>query len=154
MIPLRHFLMTLRLDSNPHAQLFWAWMALCLALALHIADEARTGFLSVYNPSVMALRQRRHWLPLPVFTFGVWLAGLVAANALLFCLSVFVLHGSRWMRPIGYGFAIIMLANGLIHILGTILGRTVASIRIPRPMPGFYSSPFVLLASVYLLHAL
>jgi len=147
----QHILMVIRLAPNPNAQLFWAWIALCLALALHVADEASTGFLSVYNPTVMVLRKDRPWLPFPVFTFGVWLAGLVVANVLLLYLSVFVLRGARWMRPIGYGFAFIMLANGLRHVLGTISGRTVASIRFPRPMPGFYSSPFLLLASAYLL---
>jgi hypothetical protein len=151
MTTLHHILTSSGLASNPHAQLFWAWIALCLALALHVADEALTGFLSVYNPTVLALRQRRPWLPLPVFTFGVWLAGLVAANLLLLIFSVFMLRGAYWMRPIGYGFAFIMLANGLAHIVGTIWGRTIASIRFPRPMPGFYSSPFLILASVYLL---
>jgi len=150
----QHFLAVIRLTEIPNAHLFWAWIALCLALALHVADEASTGFLSVYTPTVMALRKSRPWLPFPVFTFGVWLAGLVVANVLLLCLSVFVLRGARWMRPIGYGFAVIMFANGLGHILGTILGRTVASIRFPRPMPGFYSSPFLLLASAYLLYEL
>ena len=135
----------------PNAQLFWAWIALCVALALHVFDEAATGFLAVYNPTVMALRQRKPWLPLPVFTFGVWLAGLVVANVLHFGFSVFVLRGARWTRPMGYAFAFVMLANGLGHIVGTIWGRTVASIRFPRPMPGFYSSPFLLLASLYLL---
>jgi len=154
MITPQHLLMVIGLAAIPHAQLFWAWIALCLALALHVVDEASTGFLSVYNPTVMALRKSRPWLPFPVFTFGVWLAGLVAAIVLLLCLSVFVLHGARWMRPLGYVFAFIMFANGLGHILGTILGRTVASIRFPRPMPGFYSSPFLLLASVYLLYEL
>jgi len=146
--------LAIRLASNPHSQLFRAWIFLCLALALHVTDEASTGFLSVYNPTVMALRKGLPWLPLPVFTFPVWLAGLVLAIVLLFCLSVFVLRGGRWMRPIGYGFAFFMLANGLGHTVGTILGRTVASVRFPRPMPGFYSSPFLLLASVYLLFAL
>jgi hypothetical protein len=55
------------------------------------------------------------------------------------------------MRPLGFIFAVIMLANGLGHIVGTIFGRTVASICFPRPMPGFYSSPFLLAASLYLL---
>ena len=150
----QHLLMVIGLASNPNAQLFWAWISLCQALALHVIDEASTGFLSVYNPTVMALRQRWPWLPFPVFTFGVWLAGLVLATVLLLCLSVFVLQGARWMRPIGYVFAAIMLANGLGHILGTIFGRTVASIRFPRPMPGFYSSFFLLLASFYLLYEL
>jgi hypothetical protein len=149
-----HILLAIGLAAFPHVQLFWAWIALCLALSLHIADEASTGFLSVYNPTVVALRAKRPWLPFPVFTFGVWLAGLVVVNILLLCLSVFVLRGAPWMRPLGYLFAVIMLANGLAHIVGTIFGRTVASIRFPRPMPGFYSSPFVLLASAYLLCAL
>jgi hypothetical protein len=146
--------MAIGLAAGPHARLFWAWIALCLALALHVVDEASTGFLSVYNPSVRALRQKRPWLPFPVFTFRVWLAGLVLAVALLLCLSVFVLHGARWMRPIGYVFALLMLANGLGHIVGTVMGRTVGSIHFRRPMPGFYSSPFLLLASLYLLYEL
>jgi len=146
-----HFLTISGLASNPHAQLFWAWISLCLALALHVIDEALTGFLSVYNPTVMVLRQRRPWLPLPIYTFCAWLTGLVMVNLLLLSLSVFALRGARWMRPIGYGFAFIMLANSLVHILGTIRGRTVGSIRVPRPMPGFYSSPILLLASLYLL---
>lgn len=149
-----HFEMVSGLAMIPHAHLFWAWIALCLALALHVVDEAATGFLSVYNPTVMALRKRRPWLPLPVFTLGVWLAGLVAAVVLLLCLSIFVARGAHWTRPLGFAFAIIMLANGLGHIVGTILGRTIASIRFARPMPGFYSSPIVLAASLYLLHEL
>jgi hypothetical protein len=117
------------LAGDPHARLFWAWIALCLALALHVIDEASTGFLGVYNPSVRALRQRWPWLPLPVFTFGIWLAGLVLAVVLLLYLSVFVLRGAGWIRPLGYVFAFVMLANGLGHIVGTILGRTVGDIR-------------------------
>ena len=149
-----HLLMVIGFAAGSRGQLFWAWISLCLALALHVIDEASTGFLQVYNPSVRALRQRWPWLPFPVFTFGVWLAGLVLAVVVLLCLSIFVLRGARWMRPIAYGFAFLMLANGLGHIVGTILGRTVGSIRFPRPMPGFYSSPILLLASLYLLYEL
>jgi hypothetical protein len=28
-----------------------AWLVLCAALAIHVADEALTGFLSAYNPA-------------------------------------------------------------------------------------------------------
>ena len=35
-----------------------AWLALTLVLAAHVADEAVTDFLSVYNPLVAAARQR------------------------------------------------------------------------------------------------
>jgi len=143
-----------RLNSNPNSRLFWAWVSLCLALALHVTDEAATGFLAVYNPTVMVLRQSNRWLPLPVFTFDVWLAGLVLAIVLLLCLSIFVLRGAVWMRPISYVFAAFMIANGMGHTLGTVLGRTVESVRFPRPMPGFYSSPCLFLASIYLLYEL
>jgi hypothetical protein len=140
--------------SAPRVRLFRAWVGLCLALALHVTDEATTGFLSVYNPTVMALRAKWAWLPMPVFRFDVWLAGLILAIVALLCLSPFALHGARWLRPIAYLFALMMFGNGLGHTLGTIFGRTVASVRFPRPMPGFLSSPFLFLASGYLLFAL
>jgi hypothetical protein len=136
------------------SRLLSAWIALCLALAVHIIDEAANRFLSVYNPTVLAMRARVPWLPLPVFRFDVWLGGLIAANVLLLSLSFFISHGAAWMRPIAYAFAFIMLANGIGHILETIFGRTVPSVRFPRPMPGFYSSPLLLAASAYLLLAL
>jgi hypothetical protein len=52
-----------------------AWLALCIAFAIHVADEALTDFLSVYNPAVRAIRARFPFLPLPTFTFRVWLTG-------------------------------------------------------------------------------
>jgi hypothetical protein len=36
-----------------------AWFALTVAFTLHVLDEASTGFFSVYNPTVTALRPRR-----------------------------------------------------------------------------------------------
>jgi hypothetical protein len=63
-----------------------AWLLLVGALAVHVADEASTGFLELYNPIAHDIRSRLPWLPVPTFTFGVWLAGLgvlVAALALL-----------------------------------------------------------------------
>jgi hypothetical protein len=35
-----------------------AWMALCVVLAIHVADEALTGFLEWYNPTVRAMREK------------------------------------------------------------------------------------------------
>ncbi|HEV2493338.1 MAG TPA: hypothetical protein VG204_09755 [Terriglobia bacterium] len=128
-----------------------AWVALCLAFVLHVVDESSTGFLSVYNPTVLAIRARLPWFPMPVFEYKEWLAGLIVANVVLLGLSPFVFQGKRWMRPLAYFFAALMLANGLGHTLGTVAGRTVASVRFPRPMPGFYSSPVILAAAIYLL---
>lgn len=53
----------------------WAWLA--LALALHVTDEALTGFLRVYNPAVRTIRSYVPLLPLPAFTFRIWLGGLI-----------------------------------------------------------------------------
>jgi len=128
-----------------------AWVALSLALALHVIDEVSTGFLAVYNPTVRAMHAKVSWFPMPVFEYKEWLSGLIVAVVVLLSLSPFVFQGKRWMRPLAYFFAALMLANGLGHTLGTIAGRTVASVRFPRPMPGFYSSPVILAAAIYLL---
>ena len=128
-----------------------AWVLLCLALAAHVTDEALTGFLAVYNLTVLALRARLGFWSMPTFTFREWLTGLVAGVLVLIALSQFVFRGSPWIRPLFYFFAILMIANGLGHTLGTIFGRTVSSVRFARPMPGFYSSPLLLAASGYAL---
>lgn len=118
-------------------------MTLSLVLALHVTDEALTDFLSVYNPTVRAIRKRFPFLPLPTFTFGWWLAGLIAAVVALLVLSVFAFRGARWMVPLAYVFVAIMIANGCGHI--------IASIYRNKWMPGVYSSPVVLLAAAILL---
>ncbi|HSA93344.1 MAG TPA: hypothetical protein VLE48_10065 [Terriglobales bacterium] len=97
------------------------------------------------------MRERYEWFPMPVFEFNEWLTGLVIGVMVLFALSPFAFRGARWLRPLAYFFAILMLVNGTGHIVGTILGHTLPAIRFPRPMPGFYSSPLLLVASVYLL---
>ena len=58
-----------------------AWLWLVVALALHVIDEASTGFLDVYNPTVRALRERFGWFPMPEFRFDVWADGTSGAHA-------------------------------------------------------------------------
>lgn len=132
-------------------ELGWAWLALCAAFALHVLDEAVNGFLPIYNYTVMALREGNPWFPLPLLGFQTWLTALIVVIATLLSASPFAFRGATWLRPLAYLFAAIMLINGIGHTLGTVAGQTVASVRFPRPMPGFYSSPFLLAASVYLL---
>jgi hypothetical protein len=128
-----------------------AWFALCAAFALHILDETASGFLAVYNPTITILRSRWSWFPVPAFEFHQWLLALVVACGLLFCLTPVAARGMRGLRPLAWLYALLMLLNGLGHILVTILGHTVASVTFPRPGPGFYSSPFLLAASVWLM---
>lgn len=127
------------------------WFALTVAFALHVTDEASTGFLRVYNPTVTAMRARWGWFPMPTFQFREWLIGLIVG--VLFCLAMtpFAGRGVRWLRPLAWFYAVLMFYNGLGHTLFTILGRTVASVTFPRPAPGFYSSPALFIGSVWLM---
>ncbi len=120
-----------------------AWIALCLALAIHVMDEALTDFLSVYNPTVLAIREKFPFLPLPTFSYEIWLAGLILAVIMLLFLSTFIFRGARLMTPLSYAFGALMLGNGLLHIAG--------SFYLGRLMPGVYSSPLLLGGSTYLL---
>lgn len=128
-----------------------AWAVLCLALGLHVFDEAKTGFLGIYNPTVTALRERLGWWPMPTFEFRVWLGGLIVAVVVLLGLTWLVRRGIPGMRGLAYVFAILMLANACGHTVATIFGRTVAGVTFSRPAPGFWSSPFMAAAAIYLL---
>ena len=132
----------------------FAWLALCGAFALHIVDETATGFLHVWNPTVLAIRARHPWSPLPTWEFAPWLTGLILGVVVLTALSPFAFRNARWIRPLAYFCAVVMFLNGIGHTAGTIAGRTVSGLHFPRPMPGFYSSPFLFATSVYLLISL
>ena len=118
-------------------------MGLCGALAIHVVDEAVTDFLAFQNPTVLAWRERFPLLPLPVFTFEVWLSLLIFAVVALTAVSYFVWRGRWAMRPISYAFAGCLFLNGLLHI--------AISIYIGEFVSGVYSSPLLLAASVALI---
>jgi hypothetical protein len=109
-------------------------------LAIHVVDEATTGFLSVYNPTVRVIRERVPWLPLPTFSFSEWLAGLAILVAVLFALVPVAYRGVRWITIIAIPFSVLMIGNGLLHI--------GSSIYTHRWMPGVFSSPILIVASV------
>lgn len=129
-----------------------AWILMWFALAIHVADEALTGFLAVYNPTVLALRAQLGFWPMPTLGFREWLSGLTIGIFVLAVLSPFAFRNERWIRAILYFLAIVTgILNALGHTLGTILGHTVSTVRFPRPAPGFYSSSLLLIVSVYAL---
>jgi hypothetical protein len=128
-----------------------AWLTLCAAFALHILDEALTGFLNVYNPTVLALRQALPWFPIPTFGYREFLLGMISMTLIVFALAPAFFKQDRWAVALGYFFAVVNILNALGHFIGTILGRTVPSVRFSRPAPGFYSSPFLLAACIWLI---
>jgi hypothetical protein len=111
-------------ESSGQGNFGLAWFLLCLAFCAHVADEALTGFLPIYNATVLAMRNQYRWYPMPTFEYRNWLTGLIIAT--------------------------IHLLNGMGHTLATIFGRTASSIHFSRPAPGFYSSPLLLAGSIYL----
>jgi len=128
--------------------LYWnfglAWIAFALAVALHVADEARHDFLATYNPNAQAIRRRLHIPFPPVFTFRVWLSGLIAAVCLLVLLSPFAFHGAHWIRIVALPLAILVgIGNGCLHIGASLYYR--------RWMAGILSSPVLLVTGTWLL---
>jgi hypothetical protein len=108
------------------------WLALTIAFALHVFDEAVTGFLNVYNPTVTILRQRWPWFPMPTFEFREWLIGLIVGVLVCFALTPFAARNARWLRPLAWVAAVIQFLHAMGHTIGTILGHTV---------PGHVSAP-------------
>ena len=127
------------------------WFALTVAFALHVLDEATTGFLAVYNPTVIAMRGRLRFFPMPTFGFREWLVGLIAGVVLCFALTPVAARGAQWLRPLAWFYALIHFFNAMGHTAVTVLGHTVPSVTFSRPAPGFYSSPFLFVGSVWLM---
>lgn len=122
-----------------------AWIGLALALGLHVADEALTGFLPVYNGVVERIRAEHAWVPLPTFTFPIWLGGLVLGVLLLLSLTPVVSRGAYWIWVASLILGVIMTGNALGHIGASLYWRRLA--------PGVYSSPFLLIAAIGLFVA-
>src|SRR6266542_5520878 len=109
--------MTLAADAgHSAARLGPAWLALTVALAAHVVDEALTDFLSVYNPLVSAARERWAWFPMPTFTFDAWLIGLIVLVSVLLCLTPLAYRDVIPVRVAAYPYAAIMLLNGVGHL--------------------------------------
>jgi len=123
-----------------------AWLAMSIALGLHVADEAAHDFLSWYNPIVRRLSVRfwRVSFP-PTFTFWPWLAGLVVLTAFLLALTPLAYEGRPWLRPAAFVLSFINIGNGLLHL--------AASALVGRRVPGVLSAPLLLATALWLLYA-
>lgn len=120
-----------------------AWLFLVSALALHVLDEALTGFLPFYNQTVMELRERWGFFPAPTFSFSAWLGGLVVAVALGFSMTPLVRRGGMAVRAVVLVLGVLMIGNALAHLLGSAyLGTT---------LPGMWSSPILVVAAAWVV---
>ena len=121
----------------------FAWIFLTAALALHVMDEALNDFLSIYNPLVSAVNEKIDWVLFPVFSFTGWLASLIIGIIILFSLSFFAYQKKIWILYFSYFYGGIMVLNAMGHGLG--------SLYYSKFIAGVYSSPLLLVASVYLI---
>ncbi|UCB51503.1 MAG: hypothetical protein JSV10_05730 [Candidatus Zixiibacteriota bacterium] len=120
-----------------------AWVLMISAVAVHVFDETVSDFLPFYNELALNLRERLGLFPLPTFTFGTWLGGLIAAIIICFSLTPIVNRGGRFIRAFTTILGIIMVANALGHMLG--------SLYFGRLLPGFWSSPLLLVTAVFVV---
>ena len=81
------------LRSTASRKLGIAWLGLCFALSVHAFEEATTGFLDVYNPTVIALRQRLGFWPMPTLELGDFLTIMT-----IVLVSMFVFDSLRISR--------------------------------------------------------
>lgn len=119
------------------------WLLVVTAVGIHVVDEALTGFLPFYNAQVLALRMRLGFFPAPTFTFPMWVTGLTVAVAIGLMMTRVVARGGRGIRVVCGVLALLMMANACGHLLG--------SVYFDRRLPGFWSSPWLLVTSVWMV---
>jgi len=119
-----------------------AWVVMMSAIALHVVDEAMTDFLPFYNQVVIHLRQRLGFFPMPTFTFRLWLATLIFLVVAGFAFTPVVARGGKLVQRFTTVLGILMILNACGHMIGSAF--------LWRILPGFWSSPFLLAAAVFM----
>ena len=120
-----------------------AWVALGLALAIHVADEAANDFLALYNPTALSIRERLGIPFPPSLSFTGWLTGLALVVAAWLSLAPLAYRGRRWLFPLATVLSVIHIANGVAH--------TLTSLWLGRPAPGVWSSPLLIASAIWML---
>jgi hypothetical protein len=120
-----------------------AWLLMISAISIHVFDEAVTNFLPFYNGLALKMRESLGFSLLPNFSFEAWLGGLIAAIIICFSLTPLVNRGGRFIRTFATLLGMLMMANALGHIVGSTL--------VGRLLPGFWSSPFLLLTALFVV---
>jgi hypothetical protein len=120
-----------------------AWIALGLALAIHVADEAVHDFLALYNPTALAIRERLGVPFPPTFSFTTWLSGLAVVVVAWLALAPLAYRGRRWLVPLATVLSVIHIVNGCAHGL--------TSLWLGRAAPGVWSAPLLVASAIWML---
>jgi hypothetical protein len=127
-----------------HDRLSTSWLFLVSCLLLHVIDEAVNNFLDLYNPIVLKIKASIPFLPLPTFTFKIWIVGLSFLIIILFFLTTLVYNRNKLIISLIKIFSILMIFNGLGHIFGSIYYSKIIA--------GMVSSPFLIIASICVIY--
>jgi len=120
-----------------------AWVVMITMVWIHVCEEALTGFLPFYNRVVETLQGQVGFFPMPTFSFGPWLGGLLLAVALCYALTPLVARGGRTIRAVTTVLGVLMVGNALGHLVG--------SAYLGRVLPGMWTSPLLLIAAIYVV---
>jgi hypothetical protein len=120
-----------------------AWIALGLALAVHVVDEAIHDFLALYNPTALSIRERLGVPFPPTFSFTSWITGLTVVVVAWLALTPLAYRGRRWLIPLATVLSVIHIVNGLAHGL--------TSLWLGRPAPGVWSAPLLVTSAIWML---
>ena len=119
------------------------WLVLCLALAVHVVDEALSGFVPQANNLLRGIAREFQLSGAPQLSFAGWLVVVSVAVLLLLMLTGSVSRRASMTRLFPHAVAWVLLANGLGHI--------AVSVSVGRMMAGVLSSPLLLLVSIWAL---
>jgi len=119
-----------------------AWGIMTAAIALHVLDEAVSGFLDFYNPLVTGIRESFPLFPMPTFTFAAWSASVAIGIGVLALLTPLAGQRARWLRVGAFFLSVLMILDAV--------GRLAGSLYLAALVPGTFSSPLLLLAALNL----
>jgi hypothetical protein len=121
------------LESIGSVRHMQAWLLLIGSLAVHVIDEAMTGFLDFYNPLELGIRSQIPWFPMPTFAFGIWFAALAVLVLVPAGLAPVVRRCGTAIWLASWVLGTVMVMNGVGHLAG--------SVYFQRWLPGATSAP-------------
>jgi hypothetical protein len=136
--------MMVKFSKIIHDRLTISWLILDFCLLGHVIDEALNNFLELYNPIVLKIKESTPLIPLPAFTFKIWIIGLSIGVLILFLLTPLVSNRNKFVIPLIQAFSFLMILNGIGHIIG--------SIYFSKIIAGMISSPFLIIASICVIY--
>jgi len=115
------------------------WLLQLTALLIHVADEAIGDLVSYYNLTIDEINSDLGTTVLPTLILEYWLAAMLIVIAILFSLTRWVSRVSSMARRLVLVVSALMVLNGVGHVIGSIfLGHL---------LPGFWSSPLLIVVS-------